>query len=74
MDADEFYEIKVTDISGRNLEMKKHKGRMLIIVNMESVDGFAEKSLRKLSEFKDEDINNAFDVLIFPCKEFLHPR
>lgn len=66
-----FYDLSATDINKRMIKFERFRDRICIIVNLESTDGLSLKTLRLLSEFKDGDRGNLYEILIFPCKQYL---
>ncbi|MDX9753699.1 MAG: glutathione peroxidase [bacterium] len=63
------HELKVQDIDGKEVELKKYKGKVLLIVNVASQCGFTKQyaDLVKLQDqYKDKDVV----VMGFPANEF----
>lgn len=70
-DCKNFHDISAVDACGRVVRFEAFKGRLCIVINIESVDGFAEDALRRLSHFKNEDRENRYEMLLFPCRQHL---
>ncbi|RVD93285.1 putative phospholipid hydroperoxide glutathion [Tubulinosema ratisbonensis] len=67
------YTLTLLDIQGRKVCLDTYKNKILIIVNLESLDGFANQSLLALKHFKEEDFSNIYEILIFPITDYLRP-
>ncbi|WP_164114679.1 glutathione peroxidase [Sphingorhabdus sp. Alg239-R122] len=65
----DIYDFKVKLPGGKERDMSKHKGKVLLIVNTASKCGFTPQyeGLESLhEEFSDKD----FEILAFPCNQF----
>ncbi len=63
------YDIKVTDMEGKEVSLSEYKGKVLLIVNTATGCGFTPQyeGLEKLyKEYKDK----GFEILDFPCNQF----
>ena len=65
------YEIKVLNNKGEEISLEQYKGKVLLIVNTATGCGFTPQyeGLEKLYEKYHEQ---GFEVLDFPCNQFLH--
>lgn len=70
-DCKNFHDISAVDMCGRMVKFEAFKGRQCIVVNIESVDSFAEDALRRLTHFMDEDRENRYEMLLFPSRQHL---
>lgn len=64
-----FYDFKVTDIDGKEVEMKQFKGKKVLVVNVASECGYTTqyKELQWLyKNYKDSNLV----ILGFPCNDF----
>ena len=64
-----FYDFKVTDIDGKAVDLKKYKGKKLLVVNVASECGYTPqyKQLEWLyKRYKDSNLV----ILGFPCNDF----
>lgn len=67
----DIYKLTLIDIHGRKLSLEPFKNKVLIIVNLESLDGFAKQTLLHLKHFKEEDFSDTFEILVFPVSDYL---
>ncbi|MBI4931272.1 MAG: glutathione peroxidase [Bacteroidetes bacterium] len=64
-----FYDFKVKDIDGNDIDLHKYKGKKILVVNVASECGYTPqyKELEWLYEnYKDSN----FVILAFPCNDF----
>src|ERR1051326_9197756 len=64
-----FYDFKVKDLEGKDVDLHKYKGKKLLIVNVASECGYTPqyKDLEALyKNYKDSN----FVILGFPCNDF----
>ncbi len=64
------YNIKVKDMSGKEVLLSEYEGKVLLIVNTATGCGFTPQydGLQKLyDEYKDK----GFEILDFPCNQFM---
>lgn len=65
----QFYEFTVKDLQGKEVNLEKYKGKVVLVVNTASECGFTPqlKGLEALyKKFKD----NGLEILGFPCNQF----
>lgn len=65
------YDFEVLDYKGNPVKLEKYRGKVLLIVNTATKCGFTKQydGLEKFYlEYKDE----GFEILDFPCDQFLH--
>jgi glutathione peroxidase len=67
--AGSIYDIKVTDIDGKQVSLNDYKGKVLLIVNVASKCGFTKQyAALEATYLKYKD--KGFVVLGFPCNQF----
>jgi glutathione peroxidase len=64
------YDFVVTDIDGKDVEMSKYKGKVLLIVNVASACGLTTTNYKELAEIYSKYKGQDFEVLAFPCNQF----
>ncbi len=65
------YDFEVLDYKGNNVKLEKYKGKVLLIVNTATKCGFT-KQYEGLEKFYLEHKEEGFEILDFPCDQFLH--
>jgi len=65
------YNIKVHDIHKKEFSLAPLKGKVLLIVNVASACGFTPQ-YKELEELYQEFKEDGFEILAFPCNQFLH--
>lgn len=66
------YNIPVADIQGNQTTLQKYKGKVLLIVNVASKCGLADKNYKELSKLLEEYHSRGLEVLLFPSNDFLN--
>ncbi|KAL3162853.1 hypothetical protein ABBQ32_009306 [Trebouxia sp. C0010 RCD-2024] len=69
VDSATFYDYSVKDIDGRNTQMKKYKGKVVLAVNVASQCGFT-KQYKELGELYSKYQKQGLVILGFPCNQF----
>ncbi|KAL6121566.1 hypothetical protein NUSPORA_01491 [Nucleospora cyclopteri] len=64
------YDFKLKDCFGKKIDLNLYKGKAIIIVNVASKCGLAEKSYNKLRKIK-ETYPSEVVIILCPCKQFL---
>lgn len=67
--ADSIHSIKVKDIEGKEIELEKYKGQVLLVVNVASKCGLTPQ-YKALEEIHQKYKDKNFSVLGFPCNQF----
>lgn len=66
------YDIEVTDIEKNTYKLERYRGNVMLIVNVASGCGLAEKSYRELSDLLIKFHTRGLRILLFPCRQFLN--
>ncbi|AQR93756.1 glutathione peroxidase [Clostridium saccharoperbutylacetonicum] len=64
------YDFKVKAVRGREVSMEDYKGKVLLIVNTATGCGFTPQ-YEGLQKLYDKYKDNGFEILDFPCNQFL---
>ena len=65
------YDFEVLDYKGNPVKLEKYRGKVLLIVNTATKCGFT-KQYDELEKFYLEHKDEGFEILDFPCDQFLH--
>ena len=65
------YDFEVLDYKGNPVKLEKYRGKVLLIVNTATKCGFT-KQYDGLEKFYLEHTDEGFEILDFPCDQFLH--
>ncbi|ONK68005.1 uncharacterized protein A4U43_C05F6200 [Asparagus officinalis] len=65
------HQFTVKDSSGKDVDLGRYKGKVLLIVNVASKCGFTETNYTQLSELYAKYRHKDFEILAFPCNQFL---
>lgn len=65
------YDFEVLDYKGNSVKLEKYRGKVLLIVNTATKCGFT-KQYDGLEKFYLEHKDEGFEILDFPCDQFLH--
>ena len=65
------YDLTVLDMDGRPVSLNQYKGKVLIIVNVASKCGLTDNHYRQLTELYARYQSKGFEVLGFPCNQFM---
>lgn len=64
------YDFTVKDGDGKDVSLKKYKGKLLLVVNVASKCGLTTSNYTELSHLYDTYKDQGFEVLAFPCNQF----
>lgn len=70
--GESIYDIEVTDITKRTFKLAELKGKVIIVVNVASKCGLAERSYQELASLLAKYHSKGLRVLLFPCRQFLN--
>ena len=66
-----FYDFKLLDIEGNLINMKKHKGKISLIVNVASFCGYTNSEYSGLNRLYDTfQDRSKFEIFAFPCNQY----
>lgn len=65
------HEFTVKDGAGKDVDLSIYKGKVLLIVNVASKCGYTESNYTELSELHSKYKDKGFEILAFPCNQFL---
>ncbi|KAK3193862.1 hypothetical protein Dsin_025172 [Dipteronia sinensis] len=65
------HEFTVKDSRGKDVELSTYKGKVLLVVNVASKCGFTDTNYTQLTELYEKYKDKGFEVLAFPCNQFL---
>ncbi|KAH7577507.1 hypothetical protein ACOSP7_001570 [Xanthoceras sorbifolium] len=65
------HEFTVKDSRGKDVELSVYKGKVLLVVNVASKCGFTDSNYTQLTELYDKYKDKGFEILAFPCNQFL---
>lgn len=65
------YDFEVLDYKGNPVKLEKYRGKVLLILNTATKCGFT-KQYDGLEKFYLEHKDEGFEILDFPCDQFLH--
>ncbi|XP_020108868.1 probable glutathione peroxidase 5 isoform X2 [Ananas comosus] len=66
------HQFTVKDSSGKEVDLGVYKGKVLLVVNVASKCGFTDSNYTQLTELYSKYKNKDFEILAFPCNQFLH--
>lgn len=67
--ASSVWDFQVKDIDGRNVDLAKYKGKVVLVVNVASQCGFTPQYMG-MQALYDKYKNKGFVLLGFPCNQF----
>ncbi|PSS14633.1 Glutathione peroxidase [Actinidia chinensis var. chinensis] len=65
------HEFIVKDYRGNDVDLSIYKGKILLVVNVASKCGFTDSNYTQLTELYNRYKDKGFEVLAFPCNQFL---
>ncbi|PIA26495.1 hypothetical protein AQUCO_09200003v1 [Aquilegia coerulea] len=65
------HDFTVKDSKGQDVDLSIYKGKVLIVVNVASKCGFTNSNYAQLTELHNKYKDKGFEVLAFPCNQFL---
>ncbi|KAL3517549.1 hypothetical protein ACH5RR_020138 [Cinchona calisaya] len=65
------HEFTVKDSRGKDVELSIYSGKVLLVVNVASKCGFANSNYTQLTELYNKYKDKGFEILAFPCNQFL---
>ncbi|XP_057814037.1 probable phospholipid hydroperoxide glutathione peroxidase isoform X1 [Cryptomeria japonica] len=65
------HEFTVKDSRGNDVNLSDYKGKVLLVVNVASQCGFTNSNYKELTELYNKYKDKDFEILAFPCNQFL---
>lgn len=65
------YDFNVRDMEGKEVQLKDYRGKVMLIVNTATGCGFTPQ-YDGLQDLYEKYGNDGFEILDFPCNQFLH--
>ncbi|XP_051137375.1 probable glutathione peroxidase 2 [Andrographis paniculata] len=72
--SNSIYELTVKDIHGNDVPLNNYAGKVLLIVNVASKCGLTQSNYKELNSLYDQYKDQGFEILAFPCNQFLQER
>lgn len=69
--AKSIHEFTVKDAKGKDVNLTTYKGKVLLVVNVASKCGFTDSNYTQLTELYSRYKDKGFEILAFPCNQFL---
>ncbi|KAG6438337.1 hypothetical protein SASPL_103277 [Salvia splendens] len=66
------HEFTVKDSKGNDVNLSSYKGKVLLVVNVASKCGFTNSNYTQLTELYSKYKDKGFEILAFPCNQFLY--
>ncbi|KAL7084171.1 hypothetical protein ACP275_14G208700 [Erythranthe tilingii] len=66
------HDFNVKDNKGNEVSLKTYKGKVLLVVNVASKCGFTSSNYTQLTELYSKYKDKGFEILAFPCNQFLN--
>jgi glutathione peroxidase len=67
--ADSLYNFSANDIDGHSVDLKKYRGKVILVVNVASGCGFTPQ-YAGLQDLYEKYASQGFEILGFPCNQF----
>ncbi|XP_042414350.1 probable glutathione peroxidase 5 isoform X1 [Zingiber officinale] len=71
LNGSSIHEFTVKDGNGRDADLGIYKGKVLLVVNVASKCGFTNSNYTQLTELYNRYKGKDFEILAFPCNQFL---
>ncbi|KAJ3687416.1 hypothetical protein LUZ61_016580 [Rhynchospora tenuis] len=65
------HQFTVKDARGKEVDLSIYKGKVLLVVNVASKCGFTDVNYTQLTELYNKFKDKEFEILAFPCNQFL---
>ncbi|KAM1805478.1 hypothetical protein ACFX12_031226 [Malus domestica] len=65
------HEFTVKDTRGKEVDLSVYKGKVVLVVNVASKCGFTDTNYTQLTELYSKYKEKGFEILAFPCNQFL---
>ncbi|KAL3849842.1 hypothetical protein ACJIZ3_011724 [Penstemon smallii] len=66
------HDYNVKDSKGNDVNLNTYKGKVLLVVNVASKCGFTSSNYTQLTELYSKYKDKGFEILAFPCNQFLN--
>ncbi|KAL3647898.1 Phospholipid hydroperoxide glutathione peroxidase, mitochondrial [Castilleja foliolosa] len=66
------HDFNVRDSKGNDVNLEIYKGKVLLVVNVASKCGFTNVNYTQMSELYTKYRDKGFEILAFPCNQFLY--
>ncbi|KAK6120092.1 hypothetical protein DH2020_046222 [Rehmannia glutinosa] len=66
------HDFTVKDSKGKDVNLDTYKGKVLLVVNVASKCGFTNSNYTQLTELYSQYKDKGFEILAFPCNQFLN--
>ncbi|XP_042017003.1 probable glutathione peroxidase 4 isoform X1 [Salvia splendens] len=66
------HEFTVKNSKGNDINLSSYKGKVLLVVNVASKCGFTNSNYTQLTELHSKYKDKGFEILAFPCNQFLY--
>ncbi|KAL2510644.1 putative glutathione peroxidase 4 [Abeliophyllum distichum] len=66
------HEFTVKGAKGKDVDLSIYKGKVLLVVNVASKCGFTNTNYTQLTELYSKYKDRGFEILAFPCNQFLN--
>ncbi|XP_078445441.1 putative glutathione peroxidase 4 isoform X2 [Wolffia australiana] len=66
------FEFSVKDNQGNDVDLGRYRGKVLLVVNVASKCGLTDKNYTQLTELYNKYRNKDFEILAFPCNQFMN--
>lgn len=70
--ANSVYEFQANDIDGNVVDMEQFRNKVTLFVNVATKWGATNRNYKELNEIYDQYHDKGFEIVAFPCNQFLH--